>query len=239
MEPEITVEPPVVETPVVEIPVVEVPKVEVTLNTEQQAAVNLFNALKNPETSGPTLRHLADLAGLDLAKRQDKTELKKSISQIVAEELGEDNSILAEKLGPTLEKIIQSAVDERVKPITDQISTREEKEIASAIETALENLNKETKGLSKKLETKMVELMDEISPGPKTKPEAYIRKIYKLAISDYEEAEKVKAQNVKRDVNKNTPTVHPGVNPERVKSGSRLPTIRESVEAAMRGETLE
>lgn len=214
-------------------------KDEVVLSPEQTAALNLFNALKDPETAGPTLRHLADLAGFDLAHRKDQKDLKKSISQIVAEELGEDNSILAEKLGPTLEKIIQSAVEERIKPVTSSIEAREQKEVADAIEDALAKLETETKGLSKKLETKMVELMDEIAPGPKTKPEAYIRKIYKLAVSDYEEAEKIKAQNKKREENKTTSTVHSGVNADRVKSGSRLPSIREAVEAGMRGETLE
>lgn len=209
------------------------------LSAEQQAAVNLFDALKNPETAGLALRHLADLAGFDLAHRKGREEAKKSIADIVKEELGEDNSILAEKLGPTLDKIISAAVEERLKPVRDTIATQEEKEVADAIESELAALNTETKGLSKKLETRMVELMDEISPGPKTKPAAYIRKIYKLAASEYEEAEKLKTQDRKREENKSTVTVHPGANPDRVKSGSRLPTHREAVEAAMRGETLE
>ena len=72
-----------------------------------------------------------------------------------------------------------------------------------------------------------------------TKPETYIRHIYNLAKSQYDEAENIKAQNAKRDLNKKSPSVQSGVNPERVKAGSKHPTIRESVEAAMRGETLE
>lgn len=213
---------------------------ESTLSPEQTAALNLFNALKDPETAGPTLRHLADLAGFDLTSRKQQTELKKSISQTIAEELGEDNSILAEKLGPTLERIISKAIEDGVKPVTSAIEAQEQKKIANEIEATLKDLNTETKGLSAKLEDRMVELMEELPPSSKITPSAYVRKIYKLAASDFEEAEKLKAQDKKREINKSQVTVHSGVgNPDRVKSGSRLPTIRESVEAAMRGETLE
>lgn len=228
-----------VEHPIKESEEVKEPEIkEPVVSEEQVAAFNLFKALKDPETAGPTLRHLADLAGFDLASRKQQTELKKSITQTIVEELGEDNSILAEKLGPALEKIISKAIEDSVKPITKSIATQEQKKIADEIEATLKTLESETKGLSKKLESRMTALMDEVAPG-RTTPAAYIRKIYKLASSEFEDAEKLKAQDKKRDQNRSSSIVSPGVNPERVKAGSRLPTHRESVEAAMRGEMLE
>lgn len=212
---------------------------ETVLTNEQQAAINLFEALKDPQKSGATLRALADMAGFDLAQKGDRTELKKGIADIIKEELGEDNSILAEKLGPALDKIISKAVDERVKPLNEGLVARQQAELAEEIDSTFKALEVETKGLSKQLEARMTELMEQIEPGKNTKPKDYIRHIYRLAKSDYDEAERIKSQNTQREKNRNTPGVQTGVNSDRVKSGSRLPTIRESVEAAMRGETLE
>jgi hypothetical protein len=225
------------ETPKEEV--VEKKPIPETVTDEHRAAINLLNALKNPETASQTIRSLAGFAGLEIATKREQIELKKTISQLITEGLGEDNSILAEKLGPTLEKIIADAVEERVKPITEGISETQKNEFATRIDVAFSSLETESKGLSKKLENDMVKLMEDISPGPNTKPEAYIHHIYTLAKSQYDEAERIKAQDTKRDSNKKTLSVQTGVNPERIKSGSRLPTIRESVEAAMRGETLE
>lgn len=235
----VTVEEPVVipvVEPVVEEPKIEEPKVE---SPDQQAALNLFNALKNPETSGIVIKQLAELAGLEIGVKKDAAKLTKTISQIISEELGEDNSILAEKLGPALEKIIAKAVEDQVRPMQETISEQKRTEFATRIDKTFETINIESKGLSKKLEPRMVELMDQIQPGPKTEPEAYIRHIFTLAKSDFDEAEQVKAQNVKRDKNKASSHVPTGVNAERVKSGSKLPTIREAVLAASRGESLE
>jgi hypothetical protein len=242
MEPEVTTEVTKVEEPtkVGETKVEEI-KVEETKveSPDQQAALNLFNALKNPETSGIVIKQLAELAGLEIGVKKDQVTLKKTISQIITEELGEDNSILAEKLGPALERVIAKAVEDQVKPIQDTISEQKKNEFATRIDKTFESLNTESKGLSKKLESRMVELMDQIQPGPKTEPEAYIRHIFTLAKSDFDEAERIKTQDVKRDQNKKTTNVPIGVNTERVKSGSKLPTIREAVLAASRGETLE
>jgi len=234
------------ETKVEEI-IVEEPKVEeepkeelkVTTDPDQEAARGLYAALKDPQRAGSTLRQLADLAGLDLVKKADQKEIKKDIKDLVKERLGEDNSILAESLGPLLDDVIKQVVEERIKPLQDGITERQQREFANQIEGTFKALDTETKGLASKLEKQMIELMDQVNPGPNTPPDVYLRHIYKLAKSQYDEAETIKAQNSKREQNKKTVSVQSGVNSERIKSGSRLPTIREAVEAAVRGETLE
>lgn len=227
-------------TPVVETPKVETPKVETpVVDPEQQAAVELFKALKDPERAGSTLQQLAQLAGLDLVKKADQKVLTKGIKDLVKERLGEDNSILAESLGPLLEEVLEKAVEDRLKSIKDDLTEQKRTEFAAKIEDTWTKLDTETKGLASKLEKQMLALMEDIDPGKNTPPEKYLRHIYKLAKADYDEAEKIKAQNTKRDQNKKAPSVQTGVNADRVKSGSRLPTIKEAVEAAVRGETLE
>lgn len=228
-----------VETTTTEVETKDEAKAEVVLSDEQKAAVNLFNSLKDPKTAGATLQALAEMGGFNLQRREDRKEIKKTVSALIAEKLGEDHSLLSERLGPALEEIIDSAVNEKLKPFNDKITEREQTELQSHIDQAFVDLETETKGLSKKLEGKMVQLMDVISPGKDTKPRDYIRYIYKLAKSDFDEAEAIKAQNTQRDKNKRVPGVHSEVNPDRVKSGSKLPTIKEAVAAAMRGETLE
>lgn len=210
-----------------------------TLTPEQETAINLFNALKDPESAGPTLRHLAELAGLDLVKKADQKELKKGIKEIVKERLGEDNSILAESLGPLLDEIIKDTVEEHLKPLKAERQQEREKIFATQIDNTFKALEEESKGLSTKLEKQMLELMKDINPGPDTPPDKYIRHIYKLAKSEFDEAERIKAQNKKQTDNKKSVSVQGGGNTDRVKSGSKLPTIHEAVEAAMRGETLE
>ena len=240
MGPETTTEVTEVKEPITEVKETEVKETKVeTPNPDQQAALNLYNALKDPETSGTVIRQLAELAGLDITEKKEAKQLTKTISQIISEELGEDNSILAEKLGPALEKVLAKAIEDKVKPIQETISETKKNEFANRIENTFKALEIETKGLSKQLDKRMAELMDEIQPGPRTEPEAYIRNIYKLAKSDFDEAERVKATDAKRDQNKKSTHVPTGVNAERVKSGSKLPTIREAVLAAARGETLE
>jgi hypothetical protein len=237
------IEPKVEETPkeeiVEETPKEESPKEEPKVDPEHEAAVGLYSALKDPERAGATLRQLADLAGFDLAKKADQRELKRDIKTLVKERLGEDNSILAESLGPLLEEVIKQAVNEELKPLKDTISAEKQESFALKIDKTFKELEAETKGLSTKLEKQMLELMEQFNPGPKTPPDVYIRHIFKLAKASYAEAEDIKAQNRKQADNKKSVTVQSGVNPERVKSGSKLPTIREAVEAAMRGESLE
>lgn len=210
-----------------------------TIDPEQQVALDLFKALRDPSRAGSTLQQLADMAGLDLVKKQDRQELKKDIKTLVKERLGEDNSILADSLGPLLEELLEGAVKDKLKPLEDSIFESKKIEFSNRIENEISALDKETKGLSSKLESRMVELMGEISPGETTPPEKYIRHIFKLAKSEFDEAERVKAQNTKQTKNKETVSVQTGVNADRVKSGSKLPTIREAVAAAVRGETLE
>jgi len=235
------------EEPKTEEPTTEEPKEELKeekkeepkLSSEQEMAIGLFNALQNPETAGPTLRHLAELAGLDLVKKSGQKELKKDIKTLVKERLGEDNSILAESLGPLLDEVIKDAVEEHLKPLKAERIKEKETQFASQIEATFKELETESKGLSTKLEAKMLELMEQINPGPNTPPDKYIRHIFKLAKAEYTEAELLKAQNKKQADNKKTTSIPGGANPDRIKAGSRLPTIKEAVEAAMRGETLE
>lgn len=209
------------------------------LTPEQETAISLFNSLKNPESAGATLKQLAELAGLDLVKKEDQKLLKKDIKTLVKERLGEDNSILAESLGPLLDEILKETIEDHLKPLKDERLKEKEAEFTSQIEATFKDLETESKGLSTKLEKQMLELMEQFSPGPKTSPSTYIKHIYKLAKSQYDDAESIKAKNKKQAENKKSVSVSGGGNPDRIKAGSKLPTIKEAVEAAMRGETLE
>ena len=237
---EVMVTVPAGETPEPTVETAEAAKpLPTEVTADQQAAMNLFLALRDPKTAPDVIRQLAHISGLDIEKPKEAQTLRKSITQILSDELGEDNSLLTERLGPALEKILAQAVEEKLSPIKSDLEMRQQQEVATRIDTALDSINKSTGGFATKLDGAMSKLMEQIAPGPNTPPEQYINYIFKLAKSEFDEAEKVKAQDAKRMANKSAPNVPSGVNPERVRAGSKLPTIHEAVAAAFQGKTLE
>lgn len=216
----------------------EIPKTP-ELDQETQEAIALYNSLKDPEKGKIVIEMLAKRAGLVPGEQPTKTE-KKTITQRIKESLGEENSILADALGPALDQIISEAVQEKIHPITQSLQEERIQEFSSRIDATIEKLNTDTKGESKKLEKEMLKVMDKVNPSKGTSPEDYINMVYKIASGNTAEVERIKRTNEKQIENKKSTTgVQTGVNSERIKSGSKLPTIREAVLAASRGEKIE
>ena len=75
-------------------------------------------------------------------------------------------------------------LEEERKTMTGKISVMEQSQIENATNAAFDKLAIETKGLSRKLEPKMVQLANELLPGPNQTPEQYIRRLYTIASAD-------------------------------------------------------
>lgn len=144
----------------------------------------LYKLLKDPNTQDQTIRMMAESRGL-LGKNTPDTkaevkEAKKDILGLLKKSLGPEMEWLALKLSPAITEMLE---DERAARDT-RISAMEQSQIESATSAAFDKLANETKGLSRKLEPKMVQLANELLPGPNQTPEQYIRRLYTLASAD-------------------------------------------------------
>lgn len=144
-------------------------------------AKQLYKALRNPEQARGLVSDLANRLGMPLAQLTTKTEVKEAKKDITArlkEALGEELGFLADKIGPIFD---QALVEERSNVETVS-RTIEVQQLTRESESVLGKLAKETNGLSRKYEAKMVQLMDKFPSSPDTGTEEYIRGIAAIAM---------------------------------------------------------
>lgn len=147
---------------------------------EIKEARNLYKALKDPESAKAVIAALAEKTGL--SKVDSKTEVKESkkgIIDILKNALGSEFEFLAVRLGPAIEEVLNEERKERQASFQKIEAQRVESEVISVFK----DLEKRTNGESKKLETKMIKLSEEILPGPNTTVKQYVNQLYTLASS--------------------------------------------------------
>lgn len=145
---------------------------------ELKQATNLYKLLKNPATAQTVIRSLAEQNGLlNTQTKTETTTAKKAIKDLVAEGLGPAYAFLAPQLTSVIESVLGQEREER----TTQISQLEHQQVEKDVESALSRLARDTKGESRKIESKMMGLMQKFQPGPGTTVEEYIRGIYAQA----------------------------------------------------------
>lgn len=164
----------------------------------------LYKLLSNPTTRNSTLQVLADRAGLNSGKEsssEKKEDLKerKAIKAILTEKLGEKYNFLADLLGPALEEILAGEREETNR----QLSTVEVKQVDNEVERALERLSTKTKGESRKVEHKMVQLMDALPKSEKISTYDYLEHLYTIATagSKTEKTTRQIADKINRNAN--------------------------------------
>jgi len=145
-------------------------------------AKRIYKLLQNPTTAKSLVRELARAEGLLEAEpptKQEIREAKASIKDILKEKLGDKYEFLIPSLSDALETILAGERE------THQQSVQQIQIDATKRETAdvLAKLARETKGESRKLESKMLELMNEFQIGPGVSIEKYLRGLYAQASS--------------------------------------------------------
>lgn len=157
-------------------------------------AKNLYKALSDPKTAKPIIEALARQSGLlgDEPTKAQTKEVKKTIQAVFKEALGDKLGFLAEELGPAIEAVLKHYGEEQ----DSKLAAITRREVENETARAVEDLYKSHKDFEK-YESRVLELMDEIAPGPNTKTSAYMEKLYRIAKSEAEEAstsEKMKAK---------------------------------------------
>jgi hypothetical protein len=170
------------------------------LNEVQQKEANaLYKLLADPATQKATLETLAKQAGL-LGTQETKKEVKEdaeTLVKILEDSLGENLKWLAPKLAPALEKMLGKEREASSKTLAELKNQAVVKEVSDAYEA----LAKETKGLSRKFESKMVKLADEIYPAPGMSVIKYVRSLYTLASA--EGTAKLSKEQLAEKINRN------------------------------------
>lgn len=206
-------------------------------NNQAQA---LFDLLNNQATAKSTLQLIASNLGLSVSEARSE-EGQKAIKDVIKEAMGEDLAFLSDKLGP-LGDAIEKHINARISKVENDINTRAKEREAAVFQTqsekAIIDLGKETKGEFTNLLPAITKLMEEIPIGKSTSPDAYLRRLYTIAKSEAGtkvNTSKERIEKARRESSANT--LLTSGNPTRTKSGSSpAPTIREAVQAAMRGE---
>lgn len=157
-------------------------EIEGLSESELGEAKRLYAALRDPRQAAPLVAALAQQAGLHLAAAPTPKELKseaKSIQEIVKSSLGTEYQFLADRLGAAIE----GALQEHSKAQDSRFAELQQSQIETQVERAYERLARESKGESKKLETRMSQLADEMPIG-KQSIDSYVKRLYNVASSE-------------------------------------------------------
>lgn len=206
---------------------------------EIDTALNLLRTLRDPSKSTDLVRDFATRLGIintseDLTKKQEK-----DLKSIIAEQLGEDYPDLTEKLSKILE-LSEARSKQEIKSLREELQQEKRLQAEQAFSAEFSNFIKSNK-LSESEAALMVEQIKELPPSGNITLTNYLTKIRKLVTSDKIEVKTKIDQNTKREQNQKerVRNLSSEADDSRIKNGSRLPTAREAIEAAARGESFD
>jgi hypothetical protein len=205
---------------------------------EQERAINVYKLLNDPKTAPGVVRMLAEQLGIVQTIQQSTTEVPKepTIADVIGNALGEEYQFLAPKIAAGIEK----AIELRLTPVQQQLVQNQAR---NEFERAYNELNSATGGDFVKHEQKIVALMDVLKPGKDVPVKDYLNHLYSIAKGAPTPAPP--SQQVRQIVNRmeknaqaNLPSPSAATE-QRVIKGPNLPTLEESILAAVRGEVFE
>jgi hypothetical protein len=147
-----------------------------------EEAKRLYKALLDPVQRVEIVRALALQSGILDPSRPPETktevrEAKKEIKQILKEALGPNADFLADKLGPALEQILDQERSEQGAQFQEIRAQQIEREVVSATN----ELNRLTKGESRKFEMRMQAISQQMPPSSNISVRDYVQNLYTLA----------------------------------------------------------
>lgn len=207
---------------------------ELTADQLKEAA-SLYKLLSDPVTQKDALRVLATQAGIisgdkpPETKKEATTAAKKTL-EILENALGTELKWLAPKLATAFDEMREQDRESTKK----ELDTLKQGQVAKEVDQAYELLARETKGESRKFESKMVGLADKLYPAPGMSVQEYVRHLYTIASASGEQ--KSAKMRLAEKINKNSKDV-PGRLTESSASGQGKGTnsnVRFSLKDAVR-----
>src|ERR1700741_690435 len=222
--------------------------VEIDASPEEiRATLDLRRSLVDAKTAKATLEDIAKAGGYDLTKREDVKQLQRDAKTVLREKLGDSYDLLGgDKLAEAFDVLLDARVKEHTAPVLDRLALAEAQVNKEKADTAMEAWWKRA-GITDAKEReviagKMLEKMKRMPASEGTDINNYLDDIHTLVNKERDKAREVKkvvtkirtnAQEVSRTSGEGGPD-----DDSRVSGGSKLPSIREAVAAAFRGEKL-
>lgn len=166
---------------------------------ELKSAASLYKALKDPDTAQELIESLARRAGLLDKKDNNKADKKvteKELGRLTKKlkaSLGKDYDTFSDKVGPVFDEAIEEYMQEH-------FGKTEAKFTESKWETEVEKFT-DSHELTRKIENKMKDLMDEAPPNFKSgnfNAQKYLARTYKNALEDLGEDAPTSSKKVKK-----------------------------------------
>lgn len=217
-------------------------EVEIEATPEEiNNALTFFRALSDPKQRQETLEYLAKTGGYDLTKRQERQQLLRDTKSILKEKLGDTYELISgDGLAEALDALVDAKVEKLTKPAIEEI---ERTRLAAQQEKAnaeMDSFFKRHDIPTDKRDTVAEQMLSKMKFMPPTADadlKSYLDDIYTLASKSRSETKVIK-ETVKR-IEQNAKDLRgsgDGGDDNRIRKGSKLPSLNEAISAAVRGE---
>ena len=167
----------------------------------------LILALNDPAKKDLVVKFLAEEAGYVKAPttKAEVKEIKNDILEDLKEGLGEEFSIVAERLAPAIEKILNKKMEAATADIRANIQAQESEKLQVQSAAALTSLTSDFFGADEELpaavNTEMSKYMDRVSPNPTMTVKEYLEDAFYAAVGKLglTKSDKVKSEKVARN----------------------------------------
>lgn len=153
--------------------------------------LELMKALNDPSKAPLVIKFLAEQAGYTKAelKKADKEEIKEVKDDILNDlraGLGEEFSIIADRLAPAIEKILKKEFDKNLAETRQKFEEQESEKLKTQSATAIEKLSSDFFGAGEDLppavQKEMSAFMDRVAPSKDSTVKEYVGDAFHYAI---------------------------------------------------------
>lgn len=213
---------------------------EYTPDPELEEAVNFYRALRDPKQQTDIITALARRAGLLQPNEQPTKIEEKKYGDLLGEILGEEYPDLKDKLGKVF-KAFELESDKKLNSLKEQLDSERREKAANDFETEFSNFITTNK-ITETDATKMLKEIEVLPPstgrnGKKISLTDYLGKIHRLVAGDKKvvDTEVQRAKKIQENLRERSKNLSSDISDERLRKGSALPSIKESIKAASEG----
>lgn len=155
-------------------------------DADKKEGENLIRLLRNPQTAKATVEFLMKSSGItvtaETTKKEESAAVKTIKAQIV-EGLGEKYAFFADKLGETIQGVLEKAIEDKTKDIREKQQKDEEERITDKIAAAQRHVVEKYIDVPKKVlqEVMRIQTEGEVRPGPKANHESFFEVCLEMA----------------------------------------------------------
>lgn len=213
---------------------------EIVVDSEIEEALNLYRALKDPAQQTELISELARRAGV-LGQKEELTKKdEKNYLGMIEEVLGQEYPDLKDKLGKVFVQF-EKEHNDKLNQVLQRMENENQQRSAQEFDREFSGFLKENK-VSESIAAKMLKEIEILPPsvgknGRRLGLTEYLGKIHRLALMDQKQVDDAtrRTQKIQENSNSRVKNLSSEVPDERLRQGSKLPSIREAVAAASRG----